>query len=169
MEHLSAKPFRLVSEAADEAGVEAYVIGGYVRDLFLHRPSKDIDIVVVGSGIELAKRVAQKIGKKAYLSVFKNFGTAQVKAGDLELEFVGARRESYTHDSRKPIVEDGTLEDDQNRRDFTINALALCLNRERYGELVDPFDGLSDMEMLRIRTPLDPDLATGLFHRPGYV
>ena len=135
MEHLSAKPFRLVSEAADEAGVEAYVIGGYVRDLFLHRPSKDIDIVVVGSGIELAKRVAQKIGKKAYLSVFKNFGTAQVKAGDLELEFVGARRESYTHDSRKPIVEDGTLEDDQNRRDFTINALALCLNRERYGEL----------------------------------
>ena len=144
MEHLSAKPFRLVSEAADEAGVEAYVIGGYVRDLFLHRPSKDIDIVVVGSGIELAKRVAQKIGKKAYLSVFKNFGTAQVKAGDLELEFVGARRESYTHDSRKPIVEDGTLEDDQNRRDFTINALALCLNRERYGELVDPFDGLSD-------------------------
>ena len=152
MEHLSAKPFRLVSEAADEAGVEAYVIGGYVRDLFLHRPSKDIDIVVVGSGIELAKRVAQKIGKKAYLSVFKNFGTAQVKAGDLELEFVGARRESYTHDSRKPIVEDGTLEDDQNRRDFTINALALCLNRERYGELVDPFDGLSDMEMLRIRT-----------------
>ena len=133
MEHLSAKPFRLVSEAADEAGVEAYVIGGYVRDLFLHRPSKDIDIVVVGSGIELAKRVAQKIGKKAYLSVFKNFGTAQVKAGDLELEFVGARRESYTHDSRKPIVEDGTLEDDQNRRDFTINALALCLNRERYG------------------------------------
>ena len=158
MEHLSAKPFRLVSEAADEAGVEAYVIGGYVRDLFLHRPSKDIDIVVVGSGIELAKRVAQKIGKKAYLSVFKNFGTAQVKAGDLELEFVGARRESYTHDSRKPIVEDGTLEDDQNRRDFTINALALCLNRERYGELVDPFDGLSDMEMLRIRTPLDPDV-----------
>ena len=158
MEHLSAKPFRLVSEAADEAGVEAYVIGGYVRDLFLHRPSKDIDIVVVGSGIELAKRVAQKIGKKAYLSVFKNFGTAQVKAGDLELEFVGARRESYTHDSRKPIVEDGTLEDDQNRRDFTINALALCLNRERYGELVDPFDGLSDMEMLRIRTPLDPDI-----------
>ena len=158
MEHLSAKPFRLVSEAADEAGVEAYVIGGYVRDLFLHRPSKDIDIVVVGSGIELAKRVAQKIGKKAYLSVFKNFGTAQVKAGDLELEFVGARRESYTHDSRKPIVEDGTLVDDQNRRDFTINALALCLNQERYGELVDPFDGLSDMEMLRIRTPLDPDV-----------
>lgn len=157
-QHLAAKPFRLVSEAADELGVEAYVIGGYVRDIFLHRPSKDIDIVAVGSGIELAKAVAAKLGRGAHLSVFKNFGTAQVKAGELELEFVGARRESYSHDSRKPIVEDGTLEDDQNRRDFTINALALCLNRARYGELVDPFGGLEDMEDLTIRTPLDPDI-----------
>ena len=158
LEHISARPFRLVSEAADEMGVETYVIGGYVRDIFLNRPSKDIDIVVVGSGIELAKRVAAKLGRRAQLAVFKNFGTAQVKCGDLELEFVGARRESYSHDSRKPIVEDGTLEDDQNRRDFTINALALCLNKARYGELVDPFGGLDDMEELTIRTPLDPDI-----------
>lgn len=156
--HLAAKPFHLVSEAADELGVEAYVIGGYVRDIFLNRPSKDIDVVAVGSGIELAKAVAAKLGRHAHLSVFKNFGTAQVKAGDLEIEFVGARRESYSHDSRKPIVEDGTLEDDQNRRDFTINALALCLNRVRYGQLVDPFGGLEDMEDLTIRTPLDPDI-----------
>lgn len=156
--HLSSPSFRLVSEAADELGLEAYVIGGYVRDIFLNRHSKDIDIVAVGSGIELAKAVARKLGKRATLSVFKNFGTAQVKAGDLELEFVGARRESYSHDSRKPIVEDGTLEDDQNRRDFTINALALCLNKDRYGELIDPFGGLDDMEGLIIRTPLDPDI-----------
>ena len=158
LEHISAKPFRLVSEAADELGVEAYVIGGYVRDIFLNRSSKDIDIVAVGSGIELAKRVAAKLGRRANLSIFKNFGTAQVKCGDLELEFVGARKESYSHDSRKPIVEDGTLEDDQNRRDFTINALALCLNKDRYGELVDPFGGLDDMDDLTIRTPLDPDV-----------
>ena len=158
LEHISAKHFRIISEAADELGVEAYVIGGYVRDLFLNRSSKDIDVVAVGSGIELAKSVARKLGKGTHLSVFKNFGTAQVKAGDLELEFVGARKESYSHDSRKPIVEDGTLEDDQNRRDFTINALALCLNRERYGELVDPFGGLDDLEDLTIRTPLDPDI-----------
>lgn len=156
--HLSSPSFRLVSEAADELGLEAYVIGGYVRDIFLNRHSKDIDIVAVGSGIELAKAVARKLGKRATLSVFKNFGTAQVKAGDLELEFVGARRESYSHDSRKPIVEDGTLEDDQNRRDFTINALALCLNKDRFGELIDPFGGLDDMEDLIIRTPLDPDI-----------
>jgi len=142
--HISAKPFHLISEAAEELGVEVYVIGGYVRDIFLNRPSKDIDVVAVGSGIELAKRVAKKIGRGAYLSVFKNFGTAQVKAGDLELEFVGARKESYS--------------DDQNRRDFTINALALCLNKERYGELVDPFGGLEDMDELTIRTPLDPDV-----------
>lgn len=158
LEHISAKPFHLISEAAEELGVEAYVIGGYVRDIFLNRPSKDIDVVAVGSGIELARKVAKKIGRGANLSVFKNFGTAQVKVGDLELEFVGARKESYSHDSRKPIVEDGTLEDDQNRRDFTINALALCLNKDRYGELVDPFDGLADMEDLTIRTPLDPDV-----------
>jgi poly(A) polymerase len=156
--HLSSRTFRQVSEAADELGLEAYVIGGYVRDIFLRRPSKDIDIVAVGSGIELAKAVARKMGRNAHLSVFKNFGTAQVKLGDIELEFVGARKESYTRDSRKPIVEDGTLEDDQNRRDFTINALALCLNASRYGELVDPFDGLGDMDRLTIRTPLDPDI-----------
>lgn len=157
-QRLSARAFRLIQEAADELGVEAYVIGGYVRDIFLNRPSKDIDVVAVGSGIELAKAVARKLGKGAHLSVFRNFGTAQVKAGDLEIEFVGARKESYSRDSRKPVVEDGTLEDDQNRRDFTINALALCLNQSRYGELVDPFGGLDDMENLTIRTPLDPDI-----------
>ena len=142
--HISAKPFHLISEAAEELGVEVYVIGGYVRDIFLNRPSKDIDVVAVGSGIELAKRVAKKIGRGAYLSVFKNFGTAQVKAGDLELEFVGARKESYSHDSRKPVVEDGTLEDDQNRRDFTINALALCLNGLVGSEMCirDSFDAI---------------------------
>lgn len=158
LNHISAKPFHVISEAADELGVEAYVIGGYVRDIFLYRPSKDIDVVAVGSGIELAKAVAGKLGKRTRLSVFKNFGTAQVKSGDLEIEFVGARKESYNRGSRKPVVEDGTLEDDQNRRDFTINALALCLNKERYGELVDPFGGLDDMEDLIIRTPLDPDI-----------
>ena len=156
--HLSSRTFRQVSEAADELGLEAYVIGGYVRDIFLRRPSKDIDIVAVGSGIELAKAVARKMGRNAHLSVFKNFGTAQVKLGDIELEFVGARKESYTRDSRNPIVDDGTLEDDHNPRDFTINAIALCLNASRYGELVDPFDGLGDMDRLTIRTPLDPDI-----------
>ena len=155
---MSAKPFRLVSGAADELGVEAYVIGGYVRDLFLNRPSKDIDVVVVGSGIGLARLVAHRLGKDAHLSVFKNYGTAQVKLGSLELEFVGARKESYHSDSRNPLVENGTLEDDQNRRDFTINALALCLNKDRYGELVDPFGGMDDLDYLTIRTPLDPDI-----------
>ena len=158
LKHISAKPFRIISEAADELQVETYVIGGYVRDIFRNRPSKDIDVVAVGSGIELAKLVAAKLGKGAFLSVFKNFGTAQVKCKDLEIEFVGARKESYARDSRKPLVEDGTLEDDQNRRDFTINALAICLNKERYGELVDPFGGLNDMDDLIIRTPLDPDI-----------
>ena len=155
---LQAPVFSILSDIADEMGKESYVIGGYVRDLFLHRPSKDIDIVVVGSGIEMAQAFARKLGKHAHLSVFKNFGTAQVKYKDLEVEFVGARRESYRHDSRNPIVEDGTLEDDQNRRDFTINALALCLNKDRFGELVDPFGGMEDMENLIIRTPLDPDI-----------
>ncbi len=157
-EHLQHKIFEIISEAADEAGKECYVIGGYVRDIFLKRPSKDIDVVVVGSGIELAEKVAQKLGKKAHLSVFKNFGTAQVKHKDLEVEFVGARKESYLRDSRKPIVEDGTLEDDQNRRDFTINALALCLNKERFGELVDPFGGLTDLKNMVLRTPMNPDI-----------
>lgn len=157
-EALAGQPFPMIGEEADRLGLETYVIGGYVRDLILRRPSKDIDVVTVGSGIELARAVARRLGRRAHLSVFKNFGTAQVKLGDSEIEFVGARRESYRRDSRKPIVEDGTLEDDQNRRDFTINALALCLNNGRYGELVDPFGGLDDLEALRIVTPRDPDV-----------
>jgi len=148
----------LVGETADQMGLECYVIGGWVRDLILHRDSDDIDIVVVGSGIALAEEVTKKLGKKAHLAVFKTYGTAQVKRGELELEFVGARRESYTHDSRNPIVEDGTLQEDQNRRDFTINAMAICLNKDRYGELLDPFDGIGDLERCIIRTPLDPDI-----------
>ena len=148
----------LVGEEADRLGLECYVIGGYVRDLFLHRESKDIDVVVVGSGIQLAEAVTKRLGKGTHLAVFKTYGTAQVKKRDLELEFVGARRESYQHDSRNPIVENGTLEEDQNRRDFTINALAICLNNERYGELLDPFDGIGDLERCIIRTPLDPDI-----------
>jgi len=169
--------FHMISEVADRLGVECYVVGGYVRDIFLERPSNDIDVVVVGSGIEVAKELKRMLGRKAYLSVFKNFGTAQVKiaehlavgslplansqeqkANSLEVEFVGARRESYSHDSRKPIVEDGTLEDDQNRRDFTINAMAICLNKSRFGELVDPFNGLADLEDGIIATPLDPEV-----------
>lgn len=155
---LDKKIFHLISDVADELGMECYVIGGYVRDLFLERPSKDIDVVTVGSGIKLARALAERLGKGAHLSVFANFGTAQVKYKGLEVEFVGARKESYTHDSRKPVVENGTLEDDQNRRDFTINALAVCLNKQRFGELVDPFEGLYDMEDRLIRTPLDPDI-----------
>ena len=156
--HLDKKIFRLISETADEMGVACYLIGGYVRDFFLYRPSKDIDVVAVGQGIELAKAVAGKLGKKSRISVFKNFGTAQIKYKEYEIEFVGARKESYRLDSRKPIVEDGTLEDDQRRRDFTINAMAFCLNGERYGELLDPFHGIRDLEELIIRTPLDPDI-----------
>lgn len=155
---LDKEIFHKISEAADSLGVECYVVGGYVRDLFLERPSNDIDVVVVGSGIRVADELRKSLGKKAHISVFRNFGTAQVKYKNTEVEFVGARKESYTHDSRKPIVEDGTLEDDQNRRDFTINALAVCLNKERFGELVDPFDGIYDMEDGIIRTPLDPDI-----------
>ena len=154
----SGNIFATISQVADEMQLECYAIGGYVRDIFLHRPSKDIDIVTVGKGIELAEAIARKLGKGAKLSVFKNFGTAQIKYKDLEIEFVGARKESYQRDSRKPIVEDGTLEDDQNRRDFTINALAVCLNKNRFGELLDPFNGLEDMKNLIIRTPLDPDI-----------
>ena len=157
-EHLQDKIFSLISEAADELQQECYVIGGYVRDIFLKRPSKDIDVVVVGSGIDLAQRVSEKLGKRAKLTIFKTYGTAQVKLNDLELEFVGARRESYQRDSRNPIVEDGTLEDDQNRRDFTINALAICLNKDRFGELVDPFGGIEDLKNFVIRTPLNPDI-----------
>ena len=185
--------FHQISEAADRLGVECYVVGGYVRDIFLERPSNDIDVVVVGSGIAVAKELKRMLGRRAHLSVFKNFGTAQVKfreergerreerecpagakeergerreerecpAGakeEIEVEFVGARRESYSHDSRKPIVEDGTLEDDQNRRDFTINAMAICLNSDRFGELVDPFNGLADLEDGIIATPLEPGI-----------
>ncbi|WP_278842949.1 CCA tRNA nucleotidyltransferase [Hoylesella timonensis] len=150
--------FHQISAVADHLDVECYVVGGYVRDLFLERPSNDIDVVVVGSGIEVAAALKQKLGKRAYLSVFRNFGTAQIKFKGMEIEFVGARKESYSHDSRKPVVENGTLEDDQNRRDFTINALAVCLNQARFGELVDPFDGLLDLEDGLIRTPLDPDI-----------
>ena len=181
---LDQQIFHLISDAADRLGVECYVVGGYVRDLFLERPSNDIDVVVVGKphpltpsptgegesrvsvGIAVAKELKRMLGRKAHLSVFKNFGTAQVKVspsggrmeGAVEVEFVGARRESYSHDSRKPIVEDGTLEDDQNRRDFTINAMAICLNHDRFGELVDPFNGLADLEDGIIATPLDPDI-----------
>ncbi|MBO4812268.1 MAG: HD domain-containing protein [Prevotella sp.] len=150
--------FHQIGQVADEMGVECYVVGGYVRDIFLQRPSNDIDVVVVGSGIEVATRLKKLLGRRAHLSVFKNFGTAQVKMGEMEVEFVGARRESYSHDSRKPIVEDGTLEDDQNRRDFTINAMAICLNSERFGQLVDPFNGLADLEDGIIATPLDPEV-----------
>ena len=158
--------FHQISEAADRLGVECYVVGGYVRDIFLERPSNDIDVVVVGSGIEVAKELKRMLGRRAHLSVFKNFGTAQVKfkeergerREEREVEFVGARRESYSHDSRKPIVEDGTLEDDQNRRDFTINAMAICLNSDRFGELVDPFNGLADLEDGIIATPLEPSI-----------
>ncbi len=150
--------FKQISATADDLGLECYVVGGYVRDLFLQRHSEDIDVVVVGSGIAMAKALGRRLGRGANVSVFKNFGTAQVKYHGMEVEFVGARKESYSHDSRKPVVEDGTLEDDQNRRDFTINALAVCLNASRYGELVDPFDGIADLKERVIRTPLDPDV-----------
>lgn len=157
-EKFSGKIFKLIADVADEMRLECYVIGGYVRDIFLNRASKDIDIVTVGRGIELAEAVANKLGKDSSLSVFRNFGTAQIKYKGTEIEFVGARKESYQRGSRKPIVEDGTLEDDQNRRDFTINALAVCINKKRFGELLDPFGGLTDMENLIIRTPLNPDI-----------
>ena len=166
-EILNQDIFHQISEAADHLGLECYVVGGYVRDIFLERPSNDIDVVVVGSGIKVAEELKHMVGKKAHLSVFKNFGTAQVKftrkdergrRKEIEVEFVGARKESYSHDSRKPIVEDGTLEDDQNRRDFTINAMAICLNKNRFGELVDPFNGLADLEDGIIATPLEPGI-----------
>ena len=177
---LDKKIFHQIGMVADQMGVECYVVGGYVRDIFLERPSNDIDVVVVGSGIEVASELKRQLGKQAHLSVFRNFGTAQVKIqmrnekleminengeminenphSSLEVEFVGARKESYSHDSRKPVVEDGTLEDDQNRRDFTINAMAICLNQQRFGELVDPFNGIADLEDGIIATPLDPEI-----------
>ena len=161
-EILNQEIFHQISEAADSLGLECYVVGGYVRDIFLERPSNDIDVVVVGSGIKVAEELKRLVGKKAHLSVFKNFGTAQVKfrqkGVEYEVEFVGARKESYSHDSGTPVVENGTLEDDQNRRDFTINAMAICLNKARFGELVDPFNGLADLEDGIIATPLEPGI-----------
>ena len=150
--------FSAISEIADLQNQETYVIGGFVRDLILNRPSPDIDVVTVGSGIKLAEMVARKLGSNVYVSVFKNFGTAMFKYQSLEVEFVGARRESYNEDSRKPVVEDGTLEEDQNRRDFTINTLAICLNSSRFGELIDPFGGIQDIQDKVIRTPLEPGI-----------
>ncbi len=155
-ERLKSPIFKTLSASADELGVRCCVIGGYVRDIFLNRNSDDIDVVTVGKGIELAEKVASKLGKGCHVSVFRNFGTAQVKYHQTEIEFVGARKESYDRGSRKPIVEDGTLEDDQIRRDFTINAMGLSLNKADYGELIDPFDGLGDIEKRILRTPTDP-------------
>ena len=156
--HFEQGLFPQITDAADELRLECYVVGGYVRDLLLNRHSDDIDVVVVGSGIQMAKAFAKQLGPGTSISIFKNFGTAQVKQSSIEVEFVGARKESYQRDSRKPIVENGTLTDDQNRRDFTINALAICLNKERLGELVDPFGGVEDLKEGIIRTPLDPDV-----------
>lgn len=156
-QHLNYDIFKILSTTADDLNLETYIIGGFVRDIFLCRKSNDIDIVTVGSGIQLAKAVAKKLGKNVKVTVFKNFGTAQIRYKQYELEFVGARKESYSRDSRNPIVENGSLEDDQNRRDFTINALALCLNGGKFGELIDPFNGMQDMCDLIIKTPLDPD------------
>ena len=148
--------FKTISQVAENEQLETYVVGGYVRDLLLNRPSTDIDFVCVGSGIQLAEAVKKALGGQVPLSVFKNFGTAMIKDGDLELEFVGARKESYQRDSRKPIVEDGSLEDDQNRRDFAMNAMAISLNESNYGELIDPFGGVEDLKERLIKTPLEP-------------
>lgn len=161
-EKLCFPVFEIIGQAGDELGLDTYVVGGFVRDSIMGRECKDIDIVTIGSGIELAKKVQEKIGGKSNISVFKNFGTAMLhfwdKGEDWQVEFVGARKESYSHSSRKPVVENGTLEDDQNRRDFTINAMAICLNQDRYGELLDPFEGREDIRRHIIRTPLDPDI-----------
>ncbi|HVW97741.1 MAG TPA: HD domain-containing protein [Mucilaginibacter sp.] len=154
-QHLKHPVFGIISKIAAEKNVHAYVIGGFVRDIFLKRPSKDADIVVIGNGIDFAQAVADKLAVK--LAVFKNFGTASLKYNDLEIEFVGARKESYRRESRKPIVENGTLDDDQKRRDFTINALALSLYPDNFGELLDPFNGIADLEQKVIRTPLNPE------------
>jgi len=158
VEHFNKPIFRAIGQAADRLGLETYVVGGYVRDLLLDRASKDIDVVAVGSGIALAKAVAEELNLKQEVKVFKNFGTAMLKQADWEVEFVGARKESYNRNSRKPIVEDGSLEDDQNRRDFSINAMAVCLNNERYGQLIDPFNGRQDLEKTLIKTPLEPSI-----------
>lgn len=157
-ERIDSTLFHTIGDTADSLDRPCYVVGGYVRDIFLCRHSKDVDFVTVGSGIEVAEAVAKKLGKGTHCNVFKNFGTAQVKHRGVELEFVGARRESYTHDSRKPIVEDGTLDDDLARRDFTINAMAISVNSSTFGDLVDPYDGVGDLDRQIIRTPLDPDI-----------
>lgn len=157
-QHIQHPIFNIIAEASAELKVDAYVIGGFVRDIILNRSCKDIDVVAIGSGIELAKLVAKKINPKTKVSIFKNFGTAMIKYQDYDIEFVGARKESYNRNSRKPIVEDGTLEDDQNRRDFTINALAISLNKSNLGELLDPFGGLNHIEEKIIKTPLNPDI-----------
>ena len=156
--HLTHPIFKTIADCANQLGVDAYVIGGFVRDIYLGRESKDIDVVTIGKGIELAELVHKQLGEEAHLSVFKNFGTAQVKINDLEIEFVGARKESYNRDSRKPIVEDGTLENDQDRRDFTINALAIGLSKSNFGKLLDPFNGVRDIENKILRTPLEPEV-----------
>jgi len=155
-ESLTHAVFKIVGLTADQSNVKAYVVGGYVRDILLKRPSKDVDFVCVGSGIELAQQVATALGPDVHVHIYKNFGTAQIPFEDFDLEFVGARKESYRSESRKPIVEDGTLEDDQQRRDFTINAMAISLNKESFGELIDPFDGVKDLKRKIIKTPLDP-------------
>jgi poly(A) polymerase len=155
---LSGPIFDILTESADALQLETYIIGGFVRDLILRRPSKDIDVVCVGSGIDLAQEVVNRLGKKANFAFFKNYGTAQVKYQETEIEFVGARKESYSHDSRNPVVENGSLQDDLNRRDFTINAMAICINKDRFGELIDPFEGLLDLDECLIKTPLDPDI-----------
>jgi poly(A) polymerase len=156
--HLQHPVFEIIAEQAKAMNAEAFVVGGYVRDIFLKRDSKDIDVVVTGSGIDLAKKVAHALPDKVHVNYFKNFGTAMIKLEDLELEFVGARKESYRSDSRKPIVESGTIEDDQKRRDFTINAMAIHLTENNFGELVDPFNGIQDLHDKVIRTPLNPDI-----------
>ena len=153
-EHIQDPVIKTISKIASEANMEAYIVGGYTRDILLNRASKDIDIVVIGSGIKLAKLVTNKLN--AHLTVFKNFGTAQVKTKNLEIEFVGARKESYERGSRKPIIEDGTLEEDQERRDFTINAMSISLQKESFGELIDPFNGLQDLKNKVLKTPLEP-------------
>ena len=151
--------FNIISQSAEELKVECYVIGGFVRDYFLERgDAKDIDIVAIGSGIELAQQVAKNLPNQPKVQVFKTYGTAMLRFDDIEIEFVGARKESYTEHSRNPVVENGTLEDDQNRRDFTINALALSLNKQNFGELLDPFNGINDLDLAIIRTPLNPDI-----------
>jgi poly(A) polymerase len=156
--HIHTPEIKLIASIADELNIDTYIVGGFVRDIFLKRDNKDIDFVCIGKGIHLAEKVAERLGSHAHLSVFKNFGTANIRFHEFEFEFVGARKESYSRDSRKPIVEDGTLEDDQNRRDFTINAMAIGLNKHNFRQLLDPFNGVQDIENKILKTPLDPNI-----------